>query len=114
MSCSCIFSEDDWDEVVKRCVECQYNFDNRDQIQKEEKVKRAIKNKRIVNEKKRNKKFMRNYLKKLFRKIIVKIQANNELNVFVNEMSNIFEEVQDSLMLKYIVHTKNVNFSLTC
>ena len=54
MSCSCIFSEDDWDEVVKRCVECQYNFDNRDQIQKEEKVKRAIKNKRIVNEKKRN------------------------------------------------------------
>jgi hypothetical protein len=68
---SCIFSEDDWDEVVKRCVECQYNFDNRDQIQKEEKVKRAIKNKRIVSEKKRNKKFMRNYLKKLFRKIIV-------------------------------------------
>ena len=55
MSCSCIFSEDDWDEAVKRCVECQYNFDNRDQIQKEEKVKRAIKNKRIVNEKKRNK-----------------------------------------------------------
>jgi hypothetical protein len=42
MSCSCIFSEDDWDEVVKRCVECQYNFDNHDQIQKEEKVKRAI------------------------------------------------------------------------
>jgi hypothetical protein len=109
MSCSCIFSEDDWDEVVKRCVECQYNFDNRDQIQKEEKVKRAIKNKRIVNEKKRNKKFMRNYLKKLFRKIIVKIQANHELNVFVNEMSNIFEDVEDSLMLKYIVYTKNVN-----
>jgi hypothetical protein len=48
-------------------------------------------------------------LKKLFRKIIVKIQANNELNVFVNEMSNIFEEVEDSLMLKYIVYTKNVN-----
>jgi hypothetical protein len=109
MSCSCIFSEDDWDEVVNRCVECQYNFDNRDQIQKEEKVKRAIKNKRIVNEKKRNKKFMRNYLKKLFRKIIVKIQANNELYVFVNEMSNIFEDVEDSLMLKYIVYTKNVN-----
>ncbi len=52
---------------------------------------------------------MRNYLKKLFRKIIVKIQANNELNVFVNEMSNIFEDVEDSLMLKYIVYTKNVN-----
>jgi hypothetical protein len=29
MSCSCIFSEDDWDEVVKRCVECQYNFDKK-------------------------------------------------------------------------------------
>ncbi len=43
---------------------------------------------------------MRNYLKALFRKIIVKIQANNELNVFVNEMSNIFEDVEDSLMLK--------------
>jgi hypothetical protein len=64
MSCSCIFSEDDWDEVVKRCVECQYNFDNRDQIQKEEKVKRAIKNKRSVSEKKRN--------KKLFEKVISK------------------------------------------
>ncbi len=97
MSCSCILSEDDWDEVVKRCVECQYNFDNRDQVQKEEKVKRAIKNKRIVNEKRRNKQFMRNYLKNLFRNIIVKIQANNELNVFVNDMSNIFEEVEDSL-----------------
>ncbi len=55
MSSSCIFSEDDWDEVVKRCVKCQYNFDNHDQIQKEEKVKRTIKNKRIVNEKRRNK-----------------------------------------------------------
>ena len=109
MSCSCIFSENDWDEVFKRCVVCQYNFDNHDQIQKEEKVKSAIKNKRIVNEKKGNKKFMRNYLKKLFRKIIVKIQANNELNVFVSEMANIFEEVEDSLMLKYIVYTKNVN-----
>jgi hypothetical protein len=109
MSCSCIFSEDDWDEVVKRCVVCQYNFDNHDQIQNEEKVKRMIKNKRIVNEKRRNKKFMGNYLKKLFRKIFVKVQANNELNVFVNEMSNIFEEVEDSLMLKYIVYTKNVN-----
>jgi hypothetical protein len=64
MSCSCFFSEDDWDEVVKRCVECQYNFDNRDQIQKEEKVKRAIKNKRSVSEKKRN--------KKLFEKVISK------------------------------------------
>jgi hypothetical protein len=74
-----------------------------------EKVKRAINNKRIVNEKRRNKKFMRNYLKNLFRKIIVKIQAKNELNVFVNEMSNIFEDVEDSLMLKYIVQTKNVN-----
>jgi hypothetical protein len=92
MSCSCIFSEDNWDEVVKWWVECQYNFDNRDQIQKEEKVKRAIKNKRIVNEKKRNKKFMRNYMKKLFRKIIIKIQAKNELNVFVNEMSNDIEQ----------------------
>jgi hypothetical protein len=58
MSCSCIFSEDDWDEVVKRCVECQYNFDKHDQIQKEEKVKRAIKNKHIVDEKKRNKNLM--------------------------------------------------------
>jgi hypothetical protein len=38
MSCSCIFSEDEWDEVVKRCVVSQYNFDNHDQIQKEEKV----------------------------------------------------------------------------
>jgi hypothetical protein len=62
MSCSCIFSEDDWHEVVKRCVKCQYNFDNHDKIQKEEKVKRTIKNKRIVIEKRRNKKFMRNYL----------------------------------------------------
>ena len=52
---------------------------------------------------------MRNFLKNLFRKIIVKIQANHELNVFVNEMSNIFEDVEDSLMLKYIVYTKNVN-----
>ena len=68
MSCSCIFSEDDWDEVVKRCVKFQYNFDNHDQIQKEEKVKRTIKNKRIVIEKRRNKKFMRNDLLKLIRK----------------------------------------------
>jgi hypothetical protein len=52
---------------------------------------------------------MRNYLKKFLRKIIVKIQENNELNLFVNEMSNIFEEVEDSLMLKKIVCTKNVN-----
>jgi hypothetical protein len=52
---------------------------------------------------------MRSYLKNLFRKIIFKIQANYELNVFVNEMSNIFEEVEDSLKLKYIVYTKNVN-----
>ncbi len=37
MSCSCIFSEDDWDEVVKRCVVCQYNFDNHDQIKKKRK-----------------------------------------------------------------------------
>jgi hypothetical protein len=48
-------------------------------------------------------------LKNLFRKIIVKIQANDGLNVFVNEMSNIFEDVEASLMLKYIVYTKNVN-----
>ncbi len=60
MSCSCIFSEDDWDDVVKRFVKCQYNFDNHDQIQKEEKVKRTIKNKCIVKEKRKNKKFMRN------------------------------------------------------
>jgi hypothetical protein len=52
---------------------------------------------------------MRNYLKALFRKIIVKIQTNNEFNGFENEMSNIFEDVEDSLMLKYIVYTKNVN-----
>jgi hypothetical protein len=40
-----------------------------------------------------------------FEKVISKnkIQANNELNVFVNEMSNIFEDVEDSLMPKYIV-----------
>jgi hypothetical protein len=76
MSCSCIFNEDAWDEVVKRCVVCHYNFDYHDQIQKEEKVKRINKNKRIVNEKRRNKKFMRKYLKNLFRKIIVKIQVN--------------------------------------
>jgi hypothetical protein len=37
MSCSCIFSEDAWDEVVKRCVVCQYNFDHHDQIQKKRK-----------------------------------------------------------------------------
>ena len=109
MSCSCIFSEDDWDEVVTRCAECQFIFDNFDNIQKEEKVKRLIKNKRIVLEKRRNKKFLRNYLRKLFTKITVKIQANNELNVFVNEMSNIFDDVEDSIMLKYIVYTKNVN-----
>jgi hypothetical protein len=48
-------------------------------------------------------------LKKLFRKITVKIQANNELNVFVNEMSSTFEDVEDSIMLKYIVYTNNVN-----
>jgi hypothetical protein len=66
MSCSCIFSEDDWDESVKWFVKCQYNLDNHDQIQNEEKVKRTIKKKRIVNEKRRNKRFMRNYLKKLF------------------------------------------------
>ena len=100
MSCSCIFSEDDWDEVVTRCAECQFIFDNFDNIQKEEKVKRLIKNKRIVLEKRRNKKFLRNYLRKLFTKITVKIQANNELNVFVNEMSNIFDDVEDSIMLK--------------
>ena len=81
MSCSSIFSEDDWDEFVKRCVVCQYNFDNHDQIQKEENVKRIIKNKRIVYEK-RNKKLIRNYLKKFFRKIAVKKQENNKLNVF--------------------------------
>jgi hypothetical protein len=52
---------------------------------------------------------IKNYLKKLFRKIIFKIQAINEMNVFVNEMSNIFEDVEDSLILKYIVYTKNVN-----
>jgi ATP sulfurylase len=52
---------------------------------------------------------MRNYLKKIFRKILVKIQANNEFNVFVNEMLKIFEDVEDSLMLKYIVYKKNVN-----
>ena len=57
---------------------------------------------------------MRNYLKNYFRNIIVKIQANykqvtNKLNVFVNEVSKIFEEVEDSLMLKYIVYKKNVN-----
>jgi hypothetical protein len=108
-SCSCIFSEDDWDEVVKRCVKCVYNFENHDQIQKDEKVKRPIKNKRIVNEKRRNKKFISNYSKNLFRQIIVKIQAKNELNVFANEMLNIFEEVEDSFMLKYIVQSKNVN-----
>jgi hypothetical protein len=50
MSCSCIFSEDDWDEVVTRCAECQFIFENFDKIQKEEKVKRLIKNKRIVLE----------------------------------------------------------------
>ncbi len=48
-------------------------------------------------------------MKKLFRKITVKIQANNELNVFVNEMSSTFEDVEDSIMLKYIVYTNNVN-----
>jgi hypothetical protein len=30
------------------------------------------------------------------------------LNVFVNEMSNIFDDVEDSIMLKYIVYTKNI------
>ena len=48
-------------------------------------------------------------MKKLFRKITIKKQANNELNVFVNEMSSIFEDVEDSIMLKYIVYTKNIN-----
>jgi hypothetical protein len=47
MSCSCILSEDDWDEVVTSCAECQFIFDPFDKIQKEEKVKRLIKNKRV-------------------------------------------------------------------
>jgi hypothetical protein len=54
MRCSSFYSEDDWDEVVKRCVECQYNFVHHDQIQKEENVKRTIKNKPIVNERRSN------------------------------------------------------------
>jgi hypothetical protein len=105
MRSSCIFSEDDWDEVVKRCVKFQYNFDNHDQIQKEEKVKRTIKKKRSVNENE-DIKIHAQFLKKLFRKIKYK---QIMLNVFVNEMSNIFEYVEDSLMPKYIVYTKNVN-----
>jgi hypothetical protein len=52
---------------------------------------------------------MRNYLRKLFTKITKKIQENNELNVFVNEMSKIFNDVEDSIMLRYIVYTKKVN-----
>lgn len=70
-SCSCIFSEEDWDEVLTRCDKCQYIFDNYDKIQKEEKVKRLGKKKRIVFEKRRNKKYIRNYLRKLFTKITV-------------------------------------------
>ncbi len=83
-SCSCIFSKEDWDEVVTRCVKCQYIFENYDKIQKEEKVKRSGKKKRIVFVKRRNKIYIRKIYK--FTKITVKIQANNELNVFVKEL----------------------------
>jgi hypothetical protein len=64
MRCSCIFSEDDWDEVVTRCAEFQFIFDNFDKIQKEEKVKRFIK----------KKKFLRNYLRKFFTNFLLGLE----------------------------------------
>jgi hypothetical protein len=48
-SCSCIFSEENWDEVVTRCDKCQYIFDNYEKIQKEEKVKRSGKKKQDIH-----------------------------------------------------------------
>ncbi len=94
MSCSCIFSEDDWDKVVIRCAECQFIFDNLDKIQKKSFEKKVeLKNqlfhailKLIIP---------RNYLRKFFFKITEKIHLNNELKVFVNEMSYIFDDVKD-------------------
>ena len=83
------------------------NFDNHDQIQKEEKVKRLIKNKRIVYEKRRNKKFMHNYLKKLFRKKAVKIEANNELNVKI-EANNELNELAIKNGIKKLIDNQFV------
>jgi DNA-directed RNA polymerase subunit M/transcription elongation factor TFIIS len=109
MACSsCIFSEEDWDEVLSRCAKCQYIFENLEEIQKDEKVERFKKNKRIVFERRRNKIYKRNYLRKLYDKITEKIQSNTELNEFVNEMINIFNDVEDVQMLRYIVYTKNI------
>jgi len=109
MACSvCIFSEEDWDEVLSRCAKCQYIFENFDKIQKDEKVERFKMNKRILFERKRNKIYKRNYLRKLYVKITEKIQSNTELNEFVNEMKNIFNDVEDIRMLRYIVYTKNI------
>jgi hypothetical protein len=91
MACSsCIFSEEDWDEVLLRCAKCQNIFENFHKIQKDEKVERFKKKKRIVFERKRNKIYIRNYLRKLYVKITEKIQSNTELNEFVNEIENIF------------------------
>jgi hypothetical protein len=109
MACSsCIFSEEDWDEVLSRCAKCQNIYENFDKIQKDENVERFKKNKRIVFERKRNKIYIRNYLRKLYVKITEKIQSNTELNEFVNEMKNIFNDVEDVNMLRYIVYTKNI------
>ena len=94
--------------MLSRCAKCQYIFENFDKIQKDEKEERFKMNKRIVFERKRNKIYKRNYLRKLYVKITEKIQSNTELNEFVNEMINIFNDVEDIRMLRYIVYTKNI------
>ena len=106
MNCSCVVSDNDWDEVIERCGICTCIFKKGNE--KASKVKRLIETKRISFEKRRNKIFIRNFLRRLFKKIQDQIESSKELKIFIREMSSVFENVEDVIMLKYIVYSYNI------
>ena len=106
--CTCLFSDEDWDLVFQRFQNCQYIFDNFDKHQKDEKKERMMKEKRLGFEKRRNKVYMRNYLRNFYKKLQLKISTNNDLYKFVNEMTIVFGNFEDTNLLQFIICTKNI------
>ena len=106
MNCSCVVNDNDVDEVIERYRICTYLFIKGNE--KASKEKRLIETKRISFEKRRNKIFIRNFLRRLFKKIQDQIESSKELKIFIREMSSVFENVEDVIMLKYIVYSYNI------
>ena len=106
MNCSCVVNDNDVYEVIERYRICTYIFIKGNE--KASKVKRLIETKRISFEKRRNKIFIRNFLRRLFKNIQDQIESSKELKIFIREMSSVFEKVEDIIMLKYIVYSYNI------